>query len=136
MKNNIFSVEENIFYIGTDDSEIDLFEGQYRTDGMCYNSYLIKDEKVCVFDGVDARFGEVWLENIDEVLCGGEVDYLIVQHMEPDHSASIFRFAERYPKATVVSTKQAFMMMEKYFGKGFAPSRLVVDEGEDRKSVV
>ena len=101
MKNNIFFVEENIFYIGTDDSEIDLFEGQYRTDGMCYNSYLIKDEKVCVFDGVDARFGEVWLENIDEVLCGGEVDYLIVQHMEPDHSASIFRFAERYPEISV-----------------------------------
>lgn len=130
MKETLFSVTENIYYVGTDDRDIDLFEGQYRTTGMCYNSYVILDEKVAVFDGVDARFGEVWLSNIREVLGGRTVDYFIVQHMEPDHSASVARFVECYPEATVVATKQAFMMMEKYFGKGFAEHRLVAEEGQ------
>ncbi|MBR2611452.1 MAG: FprA family A-type flavoprotein [Clostridia bacterium] len=130
MNKTLFSVAENIYYIGVDDRDIDLFEGQYRTAGMCYNSYVIVDEKVAVLDGVDARFGEVWLSNISEVLGGRTVDYFIVQHMEPDHSASVARFVECYPEATVVATKQAFMMMEKYFGVGFAGHRLVAEEGQ------
>ena len=130
MANKCFSVCENIFYVGTDDKEIELFEGQYRTSGLCYNSYVIVDDKVALIDGVDARFGEVWLSNVEAVLSGRAVDYLIVQHMEPDHSASLSLFAKRYPTTTVVATKQAFVMMEKYFGQTFAPSRLVVDEGD------
>ncbi len=130
MKESIFSVSKNIFYVGIDDRDIDLFEGQYRTNGMCYNSYVILDEKVCVFDGVDARFGEEWLDNIGEVIGERAIDYFIVQHMEPDHSASVARFVEKYPDVTVVATKQAFMMMEKYFGRGFASHRLVAEEGQ------
>ena len=129
MAKSIVNIANNIFYVGVDDKEIDLFEGQYRTDGMCYNSYVIIDEKVALFDGVDARFSEEWLINIAEVLGERAPDYFIVQHMEPDHSASVRCLVEKYPDVTVVASKQAFSMMEKYFGLGFATSRLVVDEG-------
>ena len=130
MTKPIANIKENIFYVGVDDKEIDLFEGQYHTDGMCYNSYVISDDKVALFDGVDARFCEVWLSNISTLLAERAPDYFIVQHMEPDHSASVKSLVERYPDVTVVASKQAFVMMEKYFGQGFATSRLVVDEGD------
>ena len=130
MKKNKVDIAENIFYVGVDDKEIDLFEGQYRTDGMCYNSYVIVDERVALFDGVDARFSDVWLGNVAELLGDRAPDYFIVQHMEPDHSASVIHLVKTYPEVTVVATKQAFMMMDKYFGQGFAKMRLVVDEGD------
>ena len=130
MKKNKVDIAENIFYVGVDDKEIDLFEGQYRTDGMCYNSYVIVDERVALFDGVDARFSDVWLGNVAELLGDRATDYFIVQHMEPEHSASVIHLVKTYPEVTVVATKQAFMMMDKYFGQGFAKMRLVVDEGD------
>ena len=121
---------DKIHYIGVDDTDIDLFEGQYRVpNGMCYNSYIIEDEKIAVLDGVDARFADAWLENIRAVLGSRTPDYLIVQHMEPDHSASIAAFVKAFPSVCVVSSKQAFTMMESYFGKAFTSNRLTVGEG-------
>ncbi len=107
---------EKVFYIGVNDHDIDLFEGQYIVpNGMAYNSYLIKDEKSCVMDAVDIHKAEEWLANIEEVLEGKSPDYLVVQHMEPDHAGSIEVFAKKYPEASIVSNKKAFVMMKQFF---------------------
>ena len=123
-------VTESIKYIGVNDHELDLFEGQYEVPlGMSYNSYVILDERVAVMDTVDKHFTEEWLEKLDSALGGREVDYLVVHHMEPDHSASITAFAERYPNATVVASKQAFVMMKAFYGDDYADRRIIVGEG-------
>ncbi len=124
-------VSENIKYIGVNDREIDLFEGQYIVpEGMSYNSYLICDEKTAVMDTVDAKFGEEWLGNIKNILGDKAPDYLVVQHMEPDHSANIDKFMEKYPDAVVVATDRAFVMMQKFFGTDYANRRIVVKDGD------
>ena len=114
-------ITKDIKYVGVNDHQVDLFEGQYVVpNGMAYNSYLVLDEKISVFDTVDGRFNHQWLDNIQEALNGRKPDYLIIQHMEPDHSANIASFAQMYPEATIVSSEKAFAMMKT----------------EDRKSVV
>ncbi len=124
------NITNEIKYIGVDDRDIDLFEGLYDVpNGMAYNSYVIMDEKIAVFDTVDARFGEVWLKNLEEALEGRSPDFLIVQHMEPDHSSNIAVFAEKFPSAKIVASKQAFVMMKQFFGTDFAERQLVVGEG-------
>jgi flavorubredoxin len=123
-------ITKDILYIGVNDHEVDLFEGQYVVpEGMAYNSYLIRDEKLAVMDTVDARFVAKWLENIHST-AGKAPDYLIVQHMEPDHSSGIAAFLEKYPQATVVSSAKAFVMMKNFFGTDFADRRIVVGEGD------
>ena len=125
-------VTDNIVYIGVNDHDIDLFEGQYDVseNGMSYNSYVVfGDEKVAVTDTVDAHFTEEWLGNLEAALGGRKPDYLVVHHMEPDHSASIAAFMERYPEATVVSSAPAFKMMVAYFGTDYPERKLVVKEG-------
>ena len=125
------TIGDGIAYVGVDDHDIDLFEGQYVVPrGMAYNSYLVKDEKVLVFDTVDARFGEKWLANIKAEIGDAAVDYLVVQHMEPDHSANIAAFAAAYPKATIVASAQAFCMMKNFFGTDYADRRIVAKEGD------
>lgn len=124
------NITNDIKYIGVDDRDIDLFEGLYDVpNGMAYNSYVIIDEKTAVFDTVDARFGELWLKNLEEALGGKSPDFLIVQHMEPDHSANIAVFAEKFPGAKIVASKQAFVMMKQFFGTDFAERQIVVGEG-------
>ncbi len=109
-------VTEDIIYIGVDDHEVDLFEGQYKVPGgMAYNSYVILDESIAVMDTVDAHFGQQWLENLEQALAGKRPDYLIIQHMEPDHSANIPLFLKKYPEARVVATPAAFKMMGQFF---------------------
>ena len=111
-------ISDHILYVGVNDTDIDLFEGQYKVPhGMSYNSYIIKDEKTAVFDTVDARKGDEWLSNISAVLGGKRPDYLIIQHMEPDHSASIARFLEAYPDTCVVGNAKTFAIAEKFFGR-------------------
>ena len=123
-------ISNSIKYVGVDDHKIDLFEGQFEVpNGMAYNSYVIIDEKIAVMDSVDASFGEQWLSNIKNALGGKSPDYLVIQHMEMDHSANIKRFTEAYPQAKIVSSKMAFMMMKSYFGSDFAEKQLVVAEG-------
>ncbi len=124
------NITNDIRYIGVNDHEIDLFEGQYVVpNGMAYNSYAILDEKTAVMDTVDARFTHEWLDNIRDALYGRAPDYLIVQHMEPDHSANILNFAKTYPNAKIVSSQKAFSMMQNFFGTDFADRRIVVGEG-------
>lgn len=124
-------ISNDIKYIGVNDYEIDLFEGQYKVpNGMAYNSYVISDEKTAVTDTVDKRFGRIWLENIDRTLDGNAPDYLIVSHMEPDHSANIAEFANKYPNAVIVASKAAFAMMNQFFGCDYADRRLIVGEGD------
>ncbi|MDY4854965.1 MAG: MBL fold metallo-hydrolase [Candidatus Ventricola sp.] len=121
----------DIRYIGVNDHEIDLFEGQYAVaNGMAYNSYAIVDEKIAVMDSVDRHFAGEWLEHIAQALGGRTPDYLIVQHMEPDHSGSIEAFMDAYPQATIVSSAKAFSMMQAFFGKDYADRRLAVKEGD------
>ena len=123
-------ITKDILYIGVNDHEVDLFEGQYVVpNGMAYNSYLICDEKLAVMDTVDARFVTEWLNNIHNT-AGKAPDYLIVQHMEPDHSSGIAAFLEKYPQATVVSSAKAFTMMKNFFGTDYADRRIVVGEGD------
>lgn len=123
-------ITNDIKYIGVNDREIDLFEGQYVVpDGIAYNSYAIIDEKVAIMDSVDARFGEEWIGKMISALDGRDPDYLVVQHMEPDHSSSITLFMERFPEATLVSSAKAFNMMKSFFGDDFADRRIVVGEG-------
>lgn len=125
------NITDDIKYIGVDDRDIDLFEGQYVVpNGMAYNSYVIMDEKIAVFDTVDARFGEQWLANLTETLGGRTPDFLIVQHMEPDHSSNINVFADRFPEAQIVASKQAFTMMKQFFGIDFTERGIVVGEGD------
>ena len=124
-------ITNDIKYIGVNDHEVDLFEGQYDVpNGMSYNSYVILDEKIAVMDTVDARFTHEWLDNLQHALNGKAPDYLIVQHMEPDHSANIANFVRAYPNATVVSSAKAFAMMKNFFGTDFTDNRLVVGEGD------
>ena len=124
-------ISDDIFYAGVNDHGIDLFEGQYDVPaGMAYNSYVIMDEKIAVMDSVDRNFGEEWLGNIRSVLGDRAPDYLIVQHMEPDHSANIAAFAQAFPEAKIVSSNMAFTMMKKYFGTDFAERKVVVKEGD------
>ena len=124
-------ITKDILYVGVNDHEIDLFEGQYDVpNGMAYNSYVILDEKIAVTDTVDGRFGEAWLQNLSDVLQGRAPDYLIVQHMEPDHSATIARFAEAYPAARIVASAKACVMMKNFDGSDYAERRVVVGEGD------
>ena len=130
-KGKVKTVTETIRYVGVNDHQVDLFEGQYRVpNGMSYNSYVILDEKIAVMDTVDAHFGEEWMANVKEVLAGRTPDYLIVQHMEPDHSANISRFMEAYPQAVVVATAKAFVMMKQFFGTDYADRRIQATEKE------
>lgn len=124
-------ISNDIAYIGVNDREIDLFEGQYVVpNGMAYNSYVILDEKIAVFDTVDKNFGTQWLKNFDEALGGKTPDYLIVQHMEPDHSANIVLFAEKYPDAKIVANDKAFVMMSQFFDFDLDDRKMSVKNGE------
>ena len=124
-------VTNDIKYVGVNDRDIDLFEGQYIVEnGMAYNSYVILDKKIAVMDSVDANFKDEWLDNLADVLGDKTPDYLIVQHMEPDHSANIDSFAEKYPDAQIVASAQAFNMMKNFFGTDFSDRRIVVKEGD------
>lgn len=123
-------ITPTVFYIGVNDHEIDLFEGQYLVpNGMAYNSYVIYDDKIAVMDTVDARFTAQWLEHLKEALNGRTPDYLIVQHMEPDHSSGIAAFAEAYPEAVIVASAMAFTMMKGFFGTDYAQRRRIVKDG-------
>ena len=124
-------ITNDIRYVGVNDHQVDLFEGQYVVpNGMSYNSYVILDEKVAVMDSVDQNFGAEWLRNIETVLEGRKPDYLVVHHMEPDHSANIDLFLNTYPEAIVVSSSKAFTMMKQFFGTDYADRRVVVGEGD------
>lgn len=124
-------VSENIVYIGVDDRTTDLFEGQFALpNGIAYNSYVILDEKIAVFDTVDENYGDEWLAKLQTALQGRLPDFLIVQHMEPDHSANVLRFAKHYPSAKIVSSQKAFVMMKNYFGQDFADRQIVVNDGD------
>lgn len=124
-------ITQDVRYIGVSDHDLDLFEGQYEVpDGMAYNSYVILDEKIAVFDTVDKKFGDEWLDNLKNELNGRTPDYLVVLHMEPDHSANIAKFAGVYKNAKIVSSAAAFKMMKAYFGDEFTDRRIVVKEGD------
>lgn len=124
-------ITQDVRYIGVSDHDLDLFEGQYEVpDGMAYNSYVILDEKIAVFDTVDKKFGDEWLNNLKNELNGRTPDYLVVLHMEPDHSANIAKFAGVYKYAKIVSSAAAFRMMKAYFGDEFTDRRIVVKEGD------
>ena len=128
------TITKDIRYVGVNDHEVDLFEGQYVVpNGMSYNSYVILDEKIAVMDAVDANFVEEWLGNIRAALNGRKPDYLIVQHMEPDHSAGIDDFLAAFPEAQVVSSGKSFVMMQQFFGQDYADRRIAVGEGDTLK---
>lgn len=125
------NITNDIVYVGVNDHNIDLFEGQYVVpNGMAYNSYVILDDKVAVMDTVDVNFTHQWLDNIKKALAGRQPDYLVVQHMEPDHSANILNFIKTYPSAKIVSSAKAFAMMKQFFGMDFTDGRIVVGEGD------
>ena len=125
------TITNDIHYIGVNDHQVDLFEGQYTVpNGMAYNSYVIMDEKIAVMDTVDKNFTHQWLDNLQKTLGSRKPDYLIVQHMEPDHSANVANFLRVYPEATVVSSAKAFTMMNNFFGEDYADRRIVVGEGD------
>ena len=124
-------ITNDIKYIGVNDHQVDLFEGQYRVpNGIAYNSYVILDEKIAVMDTVDLGFGEEWMAKLEAVLDGRKPDYLVVHHMEPDHSANIDFFLRRYPEVVVVSSAKAFTMMKQFFGTDYADRHIVVGEGD------
>lgn len=123
-------ISDSVKYVGVNDHEIDLFEGQFEVPlGMAYNSYVIIDDKIAVMDSVDQNFGDEWLKNIDEVLEGKTPDYLIVQHMEMDHSANVLSFMQKFPEAKVAASKMAFTMMKNMFGTDFLDRQIVIAEG-------
>ena len=125
------TITNDIRYIGVNDHDIDLFEGQYIVpEGMAYNSYVIIDEKIAVMDTVSADFGEEWLANLENVLAGRKPDYLIIHHMEPDHSANIDKFISSYPEAAVVGNAKTFEMIDQFFGRGLCKNNLAVKNGE------
>ena len=125
------NITKDIYYIGVNDHKVDLFEGQYVVpNGMAYNSYVIMDKKIVVMDTVDANFTHEWLDNLQKVLGDRKPDYLVVQHMEPDHSANIDKFLKTFPEAVVVSSAKAFAMMQNFFGTDYADRRVVVGEGD------
>lgn len=122
-------IVKDIFYIGVDDHDIDLFEGQYAVEhGMAYNSYVIRDEKIAVMDTVEAHFGPEWMDKLAAALDGRTPDYLVVHHMEPDHSANIVRFMEKYPKAVMVASAKAFQLLEQFYGVTYAERRQIVKD--------
>jgi len=124
-------IKDNIYYVGVNDHKIDLFEGQYIVpNGMAYNSYVLMDDKIAVMDSVDGRFGNAWIENIKNTLGDKTPDYIIVQHMEPDHSSSLMLFAKTYKNATFVASSKAFTMMKNFYGNDFADRRIVVKDGD------
>ena len=124
-------ITKDIRYIGVNDHDVDLFEGQYVVpNGMAYNSYIITDEKIAIMDTVDKNFIPQWLSNLSAALNGKNPDFLIVQQMEPDHSAGIAAFMATYPESTVVSSAKAFVMMKNFFGDEFENRRVVVGEGD------
>ena len=124
-------ITDDILYVGVNDHGVDLFEGQYAVpNGMSYNSYVIADDRIAVMDTVDAKFTHEWLDNISDAIGSRTPDYLIVQHMEPDHSANIVNFLKVYPNVAVVSSAKAFVMMENFFGADFCDNRIVVGEGD------
>lgn len=124
-------ISDNIIYIGVNDHKIDLFEGQYAVpNGMAYNSYVILDEKTAVMDTVDANFTDEWLENLHNALNGREPDYLVIQHMEPDHSANIMNFMKKYPKTQVVASAKSFAMIKSFFGEDLSANGIVVGEND------
>lgn len=128
----IMNITKDIFYIGVNDHDVDLFEGQYTVpNGMAYNSYVITDEKIAVMDTVDIHFGDEWLNNLKAVLGERKPDYLVVSHMEPDHSANIARFLCEYPEAVVVASKMAFTMMSQFFGSDYSDRRIIAAEGTE-----
>ncbi len=125
------TITNDIRYLGVNDHQVDLFEGQYVVpNGMAYNSYAILDDKIAIMDTVDQHFTSQWLENLREVLGNRKPDYLVVQHMEPDHAANIDNFMKTYPEAVVVSSAKAFVMMKQFFGDDYAARRIVVGEGD------
>ena len=125
------TIINDIRYIGVNDHDIDLFEGQYIVpEGMAYNSYVIIDEKIAVMDTVSADFGEEWLANLENVLAGRKPDYLIIHHMEPDHSANIDKFVNAYPEATIVGNAKTFEMIDQFFGSGLCKNKLAVKNGD------
>ncbi len=124
-------ITNDIKYIGVNDRKIDLFEGQYKVpEGMAYNSYVILDSKIAVFDTVDKNFNEEWLGNLKNILGQREPDYLVVSHMEPDHSANILSFLNEYPKAKIIASEKAFMMMSNFFHADFSDKKIIVSEGD------
>ncbi len=126
------NITKDIRYIGVNDHKIDLFEGQYTVpNGMAYNSYVIKDEKIAVMDTVDRNFGDEWLENLKAALEGRNPDYLIVQHMEPDHSANLALFLKEYPDAAVVGNAKTFGMIDAFFGENLCRNKLIVKDGDE-----
>lgn len=125
-------IGNDIFYIGVNDHDIDLFEGQYEVEnGMAYNSYLILDEKIAVLDTVEKNFKDQWLNNIKEVIQNKDVDYLIIHHMEPDHSSNIMNFMNIYPNAKVVASMKAFAMMKNFFNEEFLNNRVIVKDDDE-----
>ena len=125
------TITNDIRYIGVNDHDIDLFEGQYIVpEGMAYNSYVIIDEKIAVMDTVSADFGEEWLANLENVLAGRKPDYLIIHHMEPDHSANIDKFVNAYPEATIVGNAKTFEMIDQFFGRSLCKNKLAVKSGD------
>ena len=124
-------ITNDIRYVGVNDHQVDLFEGQYKVPGgMAYNSYVILDEKIAIMDTVDKNFTHEWLDNIQSVLGGRKPDYLVVQHMEPDHAANVGNFMKLYPETTIVSSAKAFNMMGPFFGTCYEDRRIVVGEGD------
>ena len=123
------NITNNIYYIGVNDKNIDLFEGQYKIkNGMAYNSYLINDEKTAIMDTVEKSFGIEWISNIEYILQGKAPDYLVIQHMEPDHSANIGLFMEKYPDAVIVSGTKSFPMIKQFFGTDYNDRMIAVNE--------
>ena len=124
-------ISKDIKYVGVDDRALDLFESQYQVpNGISYNSYLILDERVAVMDTVDAKFGEEWIEKLKAELCGRSPDYLVIHHMEPDHSSNISLFAREFPNARVVASDKAFVMMKQFFGDDYSERRVIVKSGD------
>ena len=128
----MFKVTENILYVGVNDHVTDLFEGMYKVpNGVSYNSYVIKDEKIAVMDTVDKNFGKEWLENVEKALDGKAPDYLVVLHMEPDHSANILTLTEKYPQMKIVGNSKTFVLIQEYFGKDFSERRVEVKDSDE-----
>lgn len=124
-------ISNDIKYVGVNDHDIDLFEGQYTVEnGMAYNSYMILDDKIAIFDTVDVHFGDEWLTNVSVALENRQPDYLIIQHMEPDHSANIMRFMKQYPQTRIVASAKAFTMMKQFFCTDFPDNQLIAKEGD------
>lgn len=132
---NIKEIGKSIYYVGVNDHDIDLFEGQFFVPlGMSYNSYVVCDNKNFVFDSVDASFADEWIENVKKVLDKAKPDYLVVQHVEPDHSGSVKKFLEAFPETTVIGNAKTFVMLEQFFGKDIAKNRLTVVDGQTVES--